>query len=177
MPKQTRLFQLAVLAAICWTSIMRLFSPNNIVQFEMAKTTSVASDIISKWGPAGVAIAKTSTYLDFIYILLYSAAIALGCSVAAGYSKNKIFIKVGIALSLLTLVAGTCDVIENIAMLRTLNEIDHVTVSVAYYFAATKFAILFIALLFIIVAFLVGLIGPKIRQSINPKNPNTTSPH
>jgi len=156
MPKQIRLFQIAIVSAICWTIVMRLFSPNNIVQFEMAGTTSIATDIITNWGPDGVAIAKTSTYLDFIYILLYCAAIALGCRVAANYSKNEKFIKVGVALSLLTLLAGLCDVIENIAMLKSLNEIDQTAVSIAYYFAATKFTILFIALLFILIAFTTG---------------------
>lgn len=156
MPKQARLFQIAIIAAICWTIVMRLFSPNNIVQFEMAGTTSIATEIITNWGPDGVAMAKTSTYLDFIYLLLYSAAIALGCRAAASYSKNDIFIKVGPALALLTLIAGLCDVIENIAMLKSLNEIDQTVVSVAYYFAATKFTILFIALLFILIAFATG---------------------
>ena len=163
MQNQTRLFQVAVLAAICWTIVMRVFSPNNIVQFEMAGTTSIAGDIIANWGPDGVAMAKTSTYLDFIYILLYCAAIALGCRVAASYSKIEIFIKAGVALASLTLVAGLCDVIENIAMLKSLNSVNQTAVSVAFYFAATKFTILFIALLFILIAFVVG----ALRRSRN----------
>lgn len=163
MQNQTRLFQIATLTAICWTIVMRLFSPNNIVQFELAGTTSVAREIILNWGPEGVSLAKTSTYLDFIYILLYCAAITLGCRVAAGYSKIEVFSKIGFGLSILTLVAGGSDVIENIAMLKSLNEVTHATVSVAYYFAIAKFTMLFLALLFILIAFATGAIR-KIRK-------------
>jgi hypothetical protein len=153
MQKQTRFFQIAALSAICWTVVMRLFSPENIVQFEMAKSTLVATTIIKGWGADGIAMAKTSLYLDFIYILFYGAAIALGCRVATNYSKNKTFIKAGIAFSTLTLIAGGCDVIENIAMLKSLKEINQANISVAYYFATAKFTLLFLALLFILIAF------------------------
>lgn len=154
--QQTRLFKIAILLAIAWTIMMRLFSPSNIVQFELAGTTSVASAIITNWGPEGVAMARTSTYFDFIYIIFYSAAIALGCTVAARYSKNEIMAKLGVAFAILTLIAGGCDVIENIAMLQSLQEVTQTTVSVAYYFATVKFTILITALLFVLTAFAIG---------------------
>lgn len=163
MQKQARLFQIATLAAISWTIVMRLFSPNNIVQFELAGTTSAAAEIILNWGPEGVAMAKTSTYLDFIYIILYCAAIALGCRVAADYSKIELFSKIGFALLILTLVGGGCDVIENIAMLSSINEVTQTTVSVAHYFATVKFTILLIAVLFILIAFATGALK-KLRS-------------
>jgi hypothetical protein len=159
--QQTRLFKIAILLAICWTIVMKLFSPANIVQFEMAETTSVATEIIEDWRPEGVAMARTSTYLDFIYIIFYSAAIALGCRVSAAYSKNKVMGKVGVAFTFLTLIAGGCDVIENIAMLKSLQRVTQTTVSVAYYFAAVKFTILFTALLFILIAFTTGALRKK----------------
>lgn len=152
----TKLFKIAVLMAICWTIIMKLFSPTNIVQFEVAKTISIASAIIKDWKPAGVAMARTSTYLDFIYIIFYSAAIALGCRVSARYSKNEVLEKLGVVFATLALIAGGCDVIENIAMLKSLQEVTQTTVSAAYYFAIAKFTILFTALLFILIAFATG---------------------
>jgi hypothetical protein len=154
--QQTRLFKIAILLAISWTIIMRLFSPNNIVQFELAGTTSVASAIITDWKPEGVAMARTSTYLDFIYIILYSAAISLGCRVAGRYSKKEVMAKLGIGFAILTLIAGGCDVIENIAMLKSLQAVTQTTVSVAYYFAIAKFTILITALLFVMTAFAIG---------------------
>jgi hypothetical protein len=157
--EQTRLFKIAILMAICWTIMMRLFSPSNIVQFELAGTTSVASTIITGWGPEGVAMARTSTYLDFIYIIFYSAAIYLGCRVSARYSKNEIIAKLGIAFAILTMIAGGCDVIENIAMLKSLHEVTQTTVSVAYYFANAKFTMLFTALLFVLTAFATGALS------------------
>ena len=158
MPLQTKLFTAAILAAICWTIVMKLFSPDNIVQFELAGTTSVATEIINAWEPEGVAKAKTSTYLDFIYIIFYSAAIALGCRVAATYSKVQTLGKIAVGFFVLTIIAGLCDVIENIAMLQTLNEVTQATVSLAAYCAAIKFTLLFVAMLFVLVAFAIGAI-------------------
>jgi hypothetical protein len=151
-----RFFRISILCAISWTFVMRIFSPRNIVQFELAETTSTAAAIITAWGSDGVAMAKTSTYLDFIYIIFYSAAIALGCSVAARYSKSPFLNNVAIIFLILTLLAGGCDVIENIAMLKSLHEVTQTTVSVAYYFASVKFSILFTALIFMLVAFATG---------------------
>ncbi len=142
--------------AIAWTIIMKLFSPTNLVQFEMAGTTSVASAIIKDWKPEGVAMARTSTYLDFIYIIFYSAAISLGCSVSSSYSKNEVLAQLGIVFAFLTLIAGGCDVIENIAMLKSFHEVTQTTVSVSYYFAIAKFTMLFTALLFMVIAFATG---------------------
>ena len=161
MMQQSRLFKIAILLAIAWTIIMKLFSPSNIVQFEIAGTTTVASAIIMDWEPDGVAMARTSTYLDFIYIIFYSAAISLGCRVAARYSKNEVMAKLGFAFAILTLIAGGCDVIENIAMLKSLQAVTRTTVAVAYYFAIIKFTILFTALLFILIAFATGALRKK----------------
>lgn len=137
---------------------MRIFSPANIVQFELAETTTTATEIISAWGPEGIAMARTSTYLDFIYIIFYVAAIALGCKVASSYSRTPVLEKIGTVLSFFTVVAGACDIIENIAMLKSLHEVTETTVAMAYYFATVKFAILFIALLFILMAFATGVL-------------------
>src|SRR5689334_996897 len=128
--QQVKLFRIATLAAITWTIVMRLFSPANIVQFEMAKSTSVASEIITNWGSTGVEMAITSTYLDFFYIIFYSAAIALGCRVSASYSKSAVLQKMGTAFTILTLIAGGCDATENIAMLQSLQEVTQTTVAV-----------------------------------------------
>lgn len=156
MQLQIKFFRIAVLAAISWTIVMRLFSPSNIVQFELAGTITAATEIISAWGAEGIAMARTSTYLDFIYIIFYVAAIALGCRASAGYSRSSRVEKVGNVLSIFTLVAGACDVVENIAMLKSLHEVTQTSVSMAYYFAFTKFTILFSALLFILIAFAMG---------------------
>lgn len=178
MTKQTKLFWIATVANIGWIAFVRPYTPKNIVQFEFAKTITSANEIISNWGTEGIALAKTSIYLDFVFIVLYCTAIMLGCRVASLFSGKAALLKVGFVLSCLICVAGLCDVIENFAMLKTLEKVNQHTLSIAFYFAAIKFCVVLIALLFILTSTTVGFINlKKIQQSINPKNPNPTSPH
>jgi hypothetical protein len=157
MGDQVKRFYVILFATLCWMIVMRLFSPTNIVEFEFAGTVQKATEIIDVWGDKGVELARTSTYLDFIFLLLYSASISLGCKVASTYSKNQLLIKIGITLSWIVWLAGMSDVIENISMLNTLNEINQATISLAYYFAAIKFSMVAVGLLFIISSSLIGL--------------------
>ncbi len=178
MTKQTKLFWLVTTATIGWIVFTRPYTPKNIVQFELAKTIPASNEIISAWGATGVALATSSIYLDFIFIVLYCIAIMLGCSVSSQFSGKAMFAKIGFALSILIWAAGLFDLIENFAMLKTLTEVNQQTVSIAFYFAALKFSIVLIALLFIITSTFIGLVTSKgIPQSINPKNTNPTSPH
>jgi hypothetical protein len=147
-------FRIALGVAIVWTIVMRLFSPANIVEFEFAGSVQKATEIIELWGDKGVSLAKTSTYLDFVFLIVYSAAISLGCLVASSFSKLQILIKTAKPLSRIVWVAGICDAIENMAMLKTLQEINQTSISIAYYFAAIKFTIVFIGLLFILISYI-----------------------
>jgi hypothetical protein len=161
MTKQTKLFWIATIATMGWITLMRVYTPKNIVQFEFAKTVPTVNEIITTWGLEGIALAKTSIYLDFIFIVLYCSAIMLGCKVASTYSGKTILIKIGVGLSWLIWFAGLCDAIENFAMLKTLEVVNQPTISIAFYFAAIKFAIVVMALLFTIISALAGLINRK----------------
>lgn len=158
MNKQSKLFWSVTAATIAWIIFMRPYTPANIVQFEFAKTIETATSIITVWGAEGAAKATTSIYLDFVFIVLYCSAIMLGCKVTAQFSKRELLIKIGSALALFIWVAGLCDVIENIAMLKTLESISQTTTSIAFYFAAIKFSIVGVSLIFIMIASITGLI-------------------
>ncbi len=169
MTRQTKLFWLVTASNIGWIALMRPYTPKNIVQFEFAKTIPAAKNIILNWGAEGIALAKTSIYLDFIFIVLYCTAIMLGCRVASLFAGKAALIKIGFILSWLIWAAGLCDVIENLAMLKTLGEISQQTISIAFYFAAVKFSLVMIGLLFILTSSIIGLISSeKIQQSGNP---------
>ena len=127
MNTQVNRFKIALIATLCWMIVMRLYSPTNMVQFELAGTTQEASDIIAKWGVDGVALAQTGTYLDFIFLLFYGGCFAFGCRVAANFSGKALLIKIGAALFWLVWAAAACDVIENIAMLQTMMKMNQAT--------------------------------------------------
>ena len=163
MGKQVKLFWIITLITMGWMVLMRPFTPTNIVQFELAKSVEAAQQIIREWGAEGISKARLSIYLDFVFVLLYAWSIALGCKVSAAFSVNQNLIKAGSFFSSVIWFAGSCDIIENVAMLFTLSEMNELTVSMAFYFAIFKFTIVVLALILIIFSFGVGLFKFFIR--------------
>ncbi len=157
MGKQAKLFWMVTLATVGWIILMRPFSPTNIVQFELAKTVESAQRIIDAWGDDGVSKAQMSIYLDFVFIFLYARAIDLGCKVSTAFSASEKLMMAGTFFSRVVWFAGSCDLIENFAMLFTLSGINELTVSMAFYFAIIKFTIVVLALLLIFISLGVGL--------------------
>jgi hypothetical protein len=142
---------------------MRPFTPANIIQFELAKDIITAQNIINAWGSDGIGQARLSIYLDFVFLILYSWSIYLGCKVSCDFASNEWMKNIGQYLAKIIWFAGSCDFIENTAMLITLNTVNELTVLMAYYFALFKFTIVAVSLVFILLAFLVGVVN-KIRK-------------
>lgn len=136
---------------------MRAYTPDNIVQFELAHTVDSAGKIIAGWGERGIASARESIYLDFVFLILYSWAIGLGCRVAGEFSGIQLFKGSSLFFMRAAWFAGTCDLIENFSMLFSLSHLNQFSVSMSFYFAVIKFLIVAIALIFILLASSVGL--------------------
>jgi hypothetical protein len=164
MGKQAKLFWIATLVTVGWIILMRPFSPSNIIQFEVAKTVASAQQIIDDWGGEGVTKARISIYLDFVFVFLYAWAIGLGCKVSTAFSANEKLVMAGTFFSRVIWFAGSCDIIENLAMLFTLADNNDLTVSMAFYFACIKFIIVVLALLLIFISFGVGVFKFMIKD-------------
>jgi hypothetical protein len=143
---------------------MRAYTPANIVQFEMAHTISAAQSIITAWGESGVREARISIYLDFVFLILYSWAIGLGCRMAGNFSDIRLFKSSSIFFMRAAWFAGACDLIENFSMLFTLSHLNEFSVSMSFYFAVIKFLIAAIALIFILLASSVGLFNKVYKK-------------
>lgn len=161
MRRQVRLFWFVTAGAIAWMFVMRPFTPSDIVAFELARTSDQALRMIAEWGTSGVEKARMSIYLDFVFLVLYSWAISLGCRVASDFSKQNLLIRTGTLLAKLIWVAALCDVIENVAMLMTLQQVSETTLTIAFWSALLKFTLVLISLVFILLATGVGL-GKKL---------------
>lgn len=137
---------------------MRPFTPPNIVAFELAGNVATAQEIISVWGQEQVDRVKTSIYLDFGFILVYCSAFMFACRAASMYCGVQFFIKTGKQLAWIVWLAGLCDAIENIAMLSTLSELSHTSVSIAFYTATVKFSILLLVSIFVLISLVIGMV-------------------
>ncbi|MHA4808288.1 hypothetical protein ACX0G9_09270 [Flavitalea flava] len=156
------LFFLLTIAYMVWmrNSLVPL-SSGEIVQFEIAKTVDKANAIVQDWKNTGkYEQGVKSIYLAYFFIALYTIAIALGCRFISACTGNDILNKGGRGFSWLILIATICDVIENIAMSKTLHgEVSKWSVSIAYNLARVKFSIVIVCILFIVACTLYWLIA------------------
>jgi hypothetical protein len=130
---------------------LRPLTSNNIVRFELAKHTPVAESIIQDWTDNGLlSKAKQSIYIDFLFIVLYSSALAVACIFISRLTNHEILVRAGKFFSYLMAAAGICDVIENISLLKSLyGTVSYWNVMLAYDMAATKFSLIILSVLFI----------------------------
>jgi hypothetical protein len=123
---------------------------DEIVQFEIAKTVNRAQEIIAGWKSTGkYELGLKSTYFAYIFMVLYTAAIALGCRFISACTRNEILVKGGKGFAWLIAVATICDLIENSALYRSLHgDVSLWNVTLAYNLARVKFSIAIVCLLF-----------------------------
>lgn len=144
---------LTVAFMVAYRAYLHPLTAREIVRFETAKETSVASNIVEQWtlSPGKLDKAVNGIYLDFLFIILYTSWLFVACRFVSGSSRQPVLQKAGIGFSLLALIAGICDVVENICMLRSLsNHVANWSVRLAYDMALAKFSIIILSLLFIV---------------------------
>jgi hypothetical protein len=136
-------------------------SSDEIVQFEISKTVGKAEAIIDNWKNTGkYDLGVKSTYFAYVFMALYTLAIGLGCRFISACTNNDILIKGGRGFSWLIVAATICDLVENIALSRTLQgDISQFNVSLAYNLARVKFSIVIVCLLFMLACALYWGIG------------------
>lgn len=164
--KLKRRFWIFLFVAILFMSWMRFYLPGfnsrEIVQYEMAKAPEKATAIISQWSqtPGKQVTMIKSIYVDYFFIVVYCLAISAGCRYISSLTKNEILVKAGIFFSYFIFVAGIFDVVENIAMTKSLRqEVTYANVSLAYKMAISKFSIILMSLFFVAVSLMFWLIG------------------
>jgi hypothetical protein len=156
------LFFLLTIAYMIWVrTYLSPLSSDEIVQFEIAKTVGKAQGIIDNWKLTGkYEQGVKSTYFAYVFMVLYTLAIAIGCRFISLCTGNEIMIKGGKGFAWLIGLATICDLIENIALSRSLRgHVSPWTVLTAYNLARIKFSIVIVCLLFILACALYWGIG------------------
>lgn len=156
------LFFLLTMGYMIWVrNYLSPLSSGEIVQFEIAKTVGNANAIIQDWKNTGkYEQGLKSTYLAYLFIALYTVAIALGCRFISSCTGNEILMKGGKGFAWLIGIATICDIIENIAMSKTLRgDVMQWNISIVYNLARVKFSIVIICILFMVACFLYWVIA------------------
>ena len=132
-------------------------APAGIVSYEFAGDLSSVKAILNSWDAETKITAGINLGIDFLFLLLYSQAIALGCLLLGKYGK----IKVGVIslIANLQFVAAFLDALENYALIQLLTgSLLDIWPSIAYWSALPKFVIVAMGLLFIMYSGVVGAI-------------------
>ena len=151
------LFLLLTIAYMIWVrNYLAPLTSGEIVQVEIAKTTEKARNIIGHWKDSGkFEQGIKTTYFAYVFMFLYTVAIAVGCRFISMCTGNEIMIKGGRGFAWLILLATACDLVENIALSRILQgNISQWHVTVAYNLARVKFSIVIVCILFMIACFI-----------------------
>jgi len=131
-----------------------------VIEFEFAWTSEEINRIFKAWGAEGKKKEAFVTYIDFIFIPCYSFFMA-GCLLLVSRKLDGKVQEIGLFFTIMPLIAGIFDVIENIFLLLMLtNETFIWTLSpfIASLCATIKFSLIFLATIFFIVAMVIIII-------------------
>lgn len=134
-------------------------APMGIINLELAHTIEKTNAILISWAPTPVTdkieTAKINTYNDFLFLFFYTGFLFLLCkSIAANI--NGALAKAGRIIANATLLAGFCDVLENIGILFSLNHLTSPVVSFCTaLFSVIKWSLVAIAILYALFGLLV----------------------
>lgn len=162
-------FTLGVMAALnaLGAALFSEAAPQGIISFEFAGELSAARQIINAWGPGGQVAAGLSLGLDYLFLVLYAAAIGLGCVlVAEGFAaRSTALARVGVVLAWGQLLAALLDAVENYALIRLLlGAGEALWPALARASALPKFALVALGLLYV----LLGALALALRRPPEP---------
>jgi|688.fasta_scaffold266762_3 hypothetical protein len=117
-----------------------------IVAFELEpiKTLSLWDSIEKKW-------AAFSLGLDFLFLVIYSTLLSLGCVSVASFFQKAIWVTLGIVLAWGQWIAGFFDTLEDISLVAILfGSQSNFIALISRYSASIKFVLIISGLIYII---------------------------
>lgn len=121
-------------------------APQGMISFQLAGTAQQAQAILASWRPDSVTMARASLWVDFAFIAAY---LAMLLQLTRRFSLDRPGVRERIIarwVRMLFIVAGTSDVIENIALLNNFSPPDDSLSMVASIFSLLKFTGLLLGL-------------------------------
>lgn len=139
-------------------------APYGIVSFEFVTNWDEAQAIMTSWGEDGLVRAAFIQGLDFLFPLVYSSAIGLGCVMASGILQGRRWPLAGSGGMLawgLWLAAGF-DYVENVALTSLLfGAQGDGWAMLSTFCASVKFLIIFLGLVYTLYGLMIRLVIAK----------------
>ncbi|MDP3360194.1 MAG: hypothetical protein Q8S41_12695 [Lutibacter sp.] len=171
-PSEKKLTIILLVSLIIMFLTMRYFdaplknteAPSGIISFEFAKELSKSEAILNSWNTLAKTSAGMSMGFDFLFLIIYALFFALLIhKINERLWKGLKIHTVGVLLIWCIFLAAFFDMVENVALIKLLlGDLQQKWVSVAFYFAISKFFLLAIGFIFIIVSLIFLLLKNKI---------------
>lgn len=142
-------------------------APFGIISFEFAFSPERAQEIINSWNPDAQLRAAFIQGLDFLFPLVYSVALGLGCILTAGVlrSRRKQLRGLGVLFAWGLVLAALCDYIENVALVAMLfGSVQSPFPEIAGVCALIKFTLIIIAVIYILYGLVIRIISKPDRD-------------
>lgn len=142
-------------------------TPMGILDLEFAYNLSKTQTILNAWAPTSqldnIAVAKTNTWWDFIFLFFYSVFLFLACKKIASNYKTAVA-KAGNIIAGAAIAAGILDILENAGMLLSLHGHGSATIAFGTTFVSViKWGFVLIAVLYLLIG-LVAWANKKIKS-------------
>lgn len=139
---------------------------NGIISFQLVNNIEDSKTILDSWNLKSKISAGLSLGLDYLFMLLYPALIAvLIHKLNQKLWSNHSFYKVGVYTIFAQFFTAIFDAIENVGLIQLLlGNIDQFWTSLAYYFASIKFVLIITGIAYILLNFCYFLIQKFIKN-------------
>jgi hypothetical protein len=157
---------LMVSLQVLGTPLITAAAPLGIVSFELAGDLELARNMIASWGPEGQVYAGLNLGLDYLFMVAYAGAIALGCMLVAQSLAERVppLASLGAVLAWGQVGAALLDALENYALINILlGSEQEIWALIARWSALPKFAIVFCGIVYV-------LLGAVICLAIKPES-------
>jgi hypothetical protein len=157
-----------VIMNVIGSSLTTPSATSGIVSFELAFTPARAQQIISSWSMDDQLRAAFIQGLDFLFPLVYSVALGLGCLMTANVlcTRGKPLKGLGVSLAWALVVAAICDYIENIALVAILfGRLQSPFPEIAGGCAVIKFGLILVAVVYILYGLVIRIMLRSALQS------------
>lgn len=155
-PKFIKLFLASFVIMAAWVVFMgsqiKPLNSAEIIRFEFAGSQQAVDSLLQEWQQKDwIPLAKHSVYLDFVFLFLYGATLALGCLTFPSFTNKPGLMVWGMRCYRLSLYAAFSDFLENLCLMEILYGSEHTFFpAAAWFFAFIKFALVLIVLVFLI---------------------------
>ena len=136
-----------------------------IISFELARDLETARSYLNSWGEKGKIALSLGLGIDFLFPIAYATFLAIlihKLNFALWF--NKSFFKAGNLLIWCLFLAAVFDYVENIALINlVLGDMKQFWVSISFYFALSKFCVIFASFVYILINFCLFLIKKQLK--------------